>query len=93
MLPQQTNYHGNWISYLQKISLFVENFLENQFWQFICLNFTFSTIFIVNNGHRAIKVHVNRVQYCRAGHILKHKQLKFLNLYHQRPERQCIYLL
>ena len=24
------------------------------------LNFTFSTIFFVNNGHRAIKVHVNR---------------------------------
>ena len=23
---------------------------------------------LVNNGHRAIKVHVNRVQYCRAGH-------------------------
>ena len=33
----------------------------------ICLNFTFSTIFLVNNGHRAIKVHVNKVQYCRAG--------------------------
>ena len=35
------------------------------------LNFTFSTIFLVNNGHRAIKVHVhvNKVQYCRAGHI------------------------
>ena len=27
----------------------------------ICLNFTFSTIFLVNNGHRAIKVHVNKV--------------------------------
>ena len=27
------------------------------------------TIFLINNGHRAIKVHVNRVQYCRAGHI------------------------
>ena len=26
-----------------------------------CLNFTFSTIFLVNNGHRAIKVHVNKV--------------------------------
>ena len=37
----------------------------------ICLNFTFSTIFLVNNGHRAIKVglHVNKVQYCRAGHL------------------------
>ena len=34
----------------------------------ICLNFIFSTIFLVNNGHRAIKVHVNKVQYCRAGH-------------------------
>ena len=33
-----------------------------------CLNFTFSTIFLINNGHRAIKVHVNKVQYCRAGH-------------------------
>ena len=29
----------------------------------ICLNFTFFTIFLVNNGHRAIKVHVNKVQY------------------------------
>ena len=24
---------------------------------------------LVNNGHRAIKVHVNKVRYCRAGHI------------------------
>ena len=32
------------------------------------LNFTFSAIFLVNNVHRAIKVHVNKVQYCRAGH-------------------------
>ena len=36
----------------------------------ICLNFIFSTIFLVNNGHRAIKVHVNKVQYCRAGHLM-----------------------
>ena len=35
----------------------------------ICLDFTFSTIFLVNNGHRAIKVHVNKVQCCRVGHI------------------------
>ena len=28
-----------------------------------------SQIFLVNNGHRATKVHVNKVQYCRAGHI------------------------
>ena len=34
----------------------------------ICLNFTISTIFFVNNSHRAIKVHVDKVQYCRAGH-------------------------
>ena len=33
----------------------------------ICLNFTFSIIFLENNGHRATKVHVNKVQYCRAG--------------------------
>ena len=31
--------------------------------------FRFSTIVLVTNGHRAIKVHVNKVQYCRAGHI------------------------
>ena len=31
----------------------------------IRLNFTFSTISLVNNSHRAIKVHVNKVQYCR----------------------------
>ena len=34
----------------------------------ICLNFTFSIIFLVNNGHRATKVHVKKVQYCKAGH-------------------------
>ena len=33
----------------------------------ICLNFTFSTIFLVNDSHRAIKVHANNIQYCRAG--------------------------
>ena len=44
----------------QKSYLFVEKFLEN---------FTFSIIFLVNNGHRATKVHVNKVQYCRAGHL------------------------
>ena len=33
-------------------------------------NFTFSTIFLVNNGHRAIKVNVNEVQYCRAGDLM-----------------------
>ena len=32
----------------------------------ICLNFTFSTVSLVNNGHKAIKVHVKKVQYCRA---------------------------
>ena len=26
-----------------------------------------SYIFLVNNGHRAVKVHVNKLQYCRAG--------------------------
>ena len=30
----------------------------------------FSTMFFVNNGHRAIKVCVNKVLYFRAGHIL-----------------------
>ena len=57
------------MSDLQKNSLFVEKFLENYFLAIICLNFTFSIIFLVNNGHRATKVHVNKVQYCRAGHI------------------------
>ena len=34
------------------------------------INFRFSTIFLVkfNDGHGTIKVHVNKVQYCRAGH-------------------------
>ena len=36
----------------------------------ICLNFTFSTIFLLENGHRAIKVHVKKVKYCRAGHFV-----------------------
>ena len=53
--------HGNQMSDFQKNSLF----LGNSFLAIICLNFTFSTILLVNNGH--IK-HVNRVQYCRAGH-------------------------
>ena len=30
------------------------------------LDVLFSTIFLVNNGHGAIKVHVYKVQYCRA---------------------------
>ena len=38
----------------------------------ICLNSSFSIIFLVNNGHRAIKVHVNKVQYCRAGTVTMH---------------------
>ena len=43
--------------------------LEKSILAIIRLKFTFSTIFLVNNGPRAIKVHVNKVQYCRAGHI------------------------
>ena len=35
----------------------------------IHFDFTFSTIFEVNNGKKAVKLHANRVQYCRAGHI------------------------
>ena len=30
-------------------------------WKILSLNLTFSTIFLVNNGHRGIKVHVNKV--------------------------------
>ena len=65
-LPQQTCYHGNWMSDFQRNSLFVEKFLENSFFAIVCLNFTFSIIFLVNNGHRATKVHVNKVQYRRS---------------------------
>ena len=50
-------------------ALFVEKLHRKSILAIICLNFTFSTIFLVNNSHRAIKVHVNMVQYCRAGHI------------------------
>ena len=45
MLRQQTCYRGNRMSDFPKNSFFVGN----------------STIFLVNNGHRAIKVHVNKV--------------------------------
>ena len=34
----------------------------------ICLNFTFSIIFLINYGHKATKVLVNKVQYHIAGH-------------------------
>ena len=54
--------------FFKKISL-CWKLLRNSFLGIICLNFTFSTIFLVNNSHRTIKVHVNKVQYCRAGHI------------------------
>ena len=46
---------------------FCSKILRKSILAFICLNSTFSAIFLVNNGHRAIKVHVNKVQYCRAG--------------------------
>ena len=39
----------------------------------ICLNFTFSAIFVVSNDHKTIKVHVNKVQCGRAGHIYRWK--------------------
>ena len=41
--------------------VFVEKFLENQFWQLFASILHILTIFLVNNGHRAIKVHVNLV--------------------------------
>ena len=31
--------------------------------------FCFLPFFLVDNGHRAIKVHVNKVHYCRVGHL------------------------
>ena len=47
----------------------------------------FSTIFLVNNGHRAIKVHVNKVQYCRAGHNYIHVYVyTYIHIY------ICIYI-
>ena len=42
-------YHGNWMSDFPKHSLSL-----NQ--SSICLNLTCSTIFLVNNDHRAIKI-------------------------------------
>ena len=60
-LPQQTCYHGNRMSDFPNNSFFVDKFLGNQFWQLFASIFTFSTIFLVNTGHRAIKVHVNKV--------------------------------
>ena len=44
--------------------------LRKSIFAIICLNFTFSIIFLINDGHRAIKLHVNEVQYCRAAHSL-----------------------
>ena len=63
MLPWQPH-----VRFSKKFS-FCGNILEKSILAIIRLNFMFSTIFLVNNGHRAIKVHVNKVQYCRAGHI------------------------
>ena len=42
-------------------------FVLNNSWKINFTNFTFSTIFLENNGHRGIKEHVNKVQYCRVG--------------------------
>ena len=69
ILPQQMRYHGNRMSDFQNKSFFVERILRKSMLAIICLNFTVSTIFLVNNGHRAIKMHVKKFQYCRAGHI------------------------
>ena len=62
--------------------------LEKSILAIIRLYFTFSTIFLVNNGHRAIKVHVNKVQYCRAGNtgiglILKLVNNHIVSMYHR----------
>ena len=56
------------VRFSEKI-LFLLKIPGKLFLAIICLNFTFSIIFLVNTGHRATKVHDNRVQYCRAGHI------------------------
>ena len=60
-LPKQMCYRGNRMSDFPKKSIFVEDFLEKINLANNCLNFTFSTINLVNNGHRAIKVHVIKV--------------------------------
>ena len=60
-LPRQPH-----VRFLKNIS-FCRKILEKSILANICLNFTFCIIFVLNNGHRAIKVHVNKVQYCRAG--------------------------
>ena len=67
MLPEQMCNHGNHVR-LKKNSLSVEEFLENHFWPQFYIFYHFLSK--INNGHRAIKVHVNKVQHCRASHIL-----------------------
>ena len=68
-LPQETGYHGNRMSHFPNIRFLLEN-PEKINLAIICLNFTFSTIFLVNNSRRAIKVLVNKVLYCRTGHYV-----------------------
>ena len=57
-LPQQMCFPGNGMSDFPKNYIFVEKLFKKSISAIICLNFTFSTIYLVNNGHRAIKVHV-----------------------------------
>ena len=69
MLPQQTHDHDKRKSDFPPKFLLLENSLKIYFSIFAVILHFLPFFFIVNNGHRAIKVHVNEVQYCRAGHI------------------------
>ena len=64
-LLQQTCLHGNQMSDFPENAFFVDTFLYNV----ICLNFTFSTIFLVNNDHRAIKYMLIRSNIAELGTV------------------------
>ena len=54
---------------------------------------------IINNGHRGSKVHVNKIQYCRAGHIClaphldikTHLDILFIGVYSSFKELLRLY--
>ena len=65
---RQMRYHGNQTSDFPIHSLCVGKINIKSSLAIICFHLTFSTIFLLNNGYRTIKVNVDKVQYCRAGH-------------------------
>ena len=55
------------MSDFSEYSIFVERFkISNYLPQF-------NIFYLVNDGHSAIKVHVNKVQYCRAEKMVENK--------------------